>query len=212
MRSSVSAEVGADRKVKREASIADHTAATKVVLWEQHVNALEEGKCYHLKIFHIKEFQSRKHLSMPKNDFEITQIDNIENTVDPPTDENEHTTIKNVQVIGVHQLDSYKCCLQCKAWVEPLTPPLGKCTKEDCTMMQLFDLCQDQTIARVLFRHQNDKGQWESITCSAFGDMVYQLANVHKDEPITKPDLLKGQKFQEVRFLTNKKIIVSILY
>ena len=88
-------EVGADRKVKREASIADHTAATRVVLWEEHVNALEEGKSYHLKNFHIKEFQSRKHLSMPKNDFEITQIDNIKNTVDPPTDD-EHTKIRNV--------------------------------------------------------------------------------------------------------------------
>ena len=122
-------EIGADRKVKREASIADHTAATRVVLWEEHVQALEKGKSYHLKIFHIKEFQSRKHLSMPKNDFKIIQTDNIENTVDPPTDDDKHTTIKNVQVIGVHQLDSYKCCLQCKAWVEPLTPPLEKCTR-----------------------------------------------------------------------------------
>ena len=70
-------EVGTDKRIKREASNADHTATTRVVLWEQHVNALEEEKCYHLKTFHAKEFQSKKHLSMPKNDFEITQRDNM---------------------------------------------------------------------------------------------------------------------------------------
>lgn len=61
-------QVGQDKKVKREASVADHTAATRVVLWEQHVDALQEGKCYNLKNFHVKEL---KHLSMPKSNFEI---------------------------------------------------------------------------------------------------------------------------------------------
>ena len=70
-------EVGIDKRIKREASNADHTVTTRVVLWEQHVNALGEEKCYHLKIFHTKEFQSKKHPSMPKNDFEITQRDNM---------------------------------------------------------------------------------------------------------------------------------------
>ena len=59
-------EVGVDKRIKREASIADHTAATRVVLWEQHVNALEEGKCYHLKNFHVKEFQSKNICPCPR--------------------------------------------------------------------------------------------------------------------------------------------------
>ena len=145
---------------------------------------------------------------MPKNDFEITQIDNIVNTVNPPPDDDEHMTIKDVQIIGIHQLDSYKSCLQCKARVEPLTPPLGKCTKEDCMMMQLFDLCQDQTVARVLLRHQSNKGQWESITCSAFGDMVYKLANIrnNKTRPPQEPKISRSAISKE------QKIIVSILY
>ena len=127
-----SEQVGQDKKVKQEASVADHTAATRVVLWEQHVDALQEGKCYNLKNFHVKEFRSKKHLSMPKSNFEISPIDNIENTVKPLPEDDEYTTIHDVQVIGVQQLDSYKACLQCKARVEPLTPPLGKCTKENC--------------------------------------------------------------------------------
>ena len=204
-------EVGQDKKVKREASVADHTAATRVVLWEQHVDALQEGKCYNLKNFHVKEFQSKKHLSMPKSNFEISPIDNIENTVKPLPEDDEYTTIHDVQVIGVQQLDTYKACLQCKARVEPLTPPLGKCTKENCLMVQLFDLCQEQISARVLLRHYT-KRQYNHITCSVFGEAVYQLANVPKDHPITKVDLLKSQPpIHEVQFLTDKKIITSIL-
>ena len=95
--------------------------------------------------------------------------------------------------------------------VEPLTPPLGKCTREDCMMMQLFDLCQDQLSARVLLRHINDKRQHNHVTCSAFGDMVYQLANLPNNHPVTAADLLKCQQIHEIQFLTDKKIITFVL-
>ena len=111
----------------------------------------------------------------------------IENTIKPLPNDDEYTTIYNVQVIGVLQLDNYKSCLQCRARVEPLSPPLGKCTKEDYLMMQLFDLCPEQITARVLLQHLNDEGQYDQVTCSAFGDMVYQLANLSKGHCITKP-------------------------
>ena len=205
-------EVGQEKKVKkRDALIADHTATTKVVLWEPHLDALEQGKCYNLKDFQVKEFQSKKHLSMPRNNFKILPIDYLENTVPPPPEENESTTIHDVQIIGVSQLDIYKSCLQCKARVEPQTPPMGKCTKGECLMMQLYDLCQDQIVTRVLLRHLNDKGHHETITCSAFGDMVYQLAGVPKTHNPTITDLLKCQQMNEMQFLTDKKIITFIL-
>ena len=90
---------------------------------------------------------------MPKSNFEISPTDNIENTVKPLPDDDEYTTIRDVQVIGVQQLDTYKSCLRCKAGVEPLSPPQGKCTKENCLMIQLFDLCPDQISACVLLPH-----------------------------------------------------------
>ena len=199
-----------NKKVKRDVIIADHTAASKVVLWEGHVDSLEEGKSYNLKNFHVKEYQFKKHLSMPKTDFEISQIDDIENTVQPqPSDE--ITTLHNVQVIGVQQLDSYKCCLQCKARVEPMTPPLGKCTKDDCLMMQLYDVCVDQTSARMLLRYSNDDGQHEHITCLAFGDILFQLANIPKSNVLTKSDLLKCRPIAEMKYVTEKRIITLVL-
>ena len=41
-------------------------------------------------------------------------------------------------------VDIYKSCLLCKARIEPTTPPLGKCSKADCAMIQL----EQKTIAK----------------------------------------------------------------
>ena len=202
-------QVGQDKKLKRDVLIADHTATAKVVLWEQQVNSLEKGKSYTLKNVHVK---SKKHLSIPKNYFEITIINDLEDTVDEIPTDDEHTTLYNPQIIGVTDLDNYRSCLQCKARVvEPQTPPLGKCTKEDCLMIQLYDLCQEQTTVRVMLRHVDNEGDYSHITCSAYGDLVYQLVNLPKNHPLTKSDFLKPQKLHEIQILTGKNIVTFVL-
>ena len=114
--------------------------------------------------FHVKDFKSKKHLSIPKSDFEISLINDLEvAVVDLPPDD-EHTIINDVQIIGVAELDTYRSCK------EPQTPPLGK---YDC---QLFDLCPEQIMTRVMLRHLNSDGQYIHVTCSAYGDTVYHLA------------------------------------
>lgn len=40
--------------------------------------------------------------------------------------------INNVTIIAVPYLDTYKACIRCKARVEPLSPPLGRCSKSEC--------------------------------------------------------------------------------
>ena len=139
----------------------------------------------------MKEYQFKKHLSMPKTDFEISHIDDIENTVQPQASD-EITILHNVQVIGV-------------------TPPLGKCTKDDCLMMQLYDLCVDQTSARMLLRYSNEDGQPEHITCLAFGDILFKVANIPKSNVSTKSDLLKCQPIAEMKYVTEKRIITLVL-
>ena len=138
-------------------------------------------------------------------------IDDLKDTVNEILTEDEHMTIYNVKVIGVAELDNYRSCLQCHARVEPQTPPLGKCTRADCLVIQLFDLCLEQISTRAMLRHVNNEGKYSDSTCSAYGDLVYHLANLPKNHPITKVDLLKSQKFHEVQFLTGKNIITFVL-
>lgn len=196
-------EVGADKKTKRDVVIADQTASTKVVLWEDQIDVLEEGQCYNLQHFYVKEFKAKKYLSMPKHGYVISSIDKIESTKTCTT-EDEHTTIENATVIGVPQLDYYKSCLHCKARVEPMTPPLGKCTKYDCQMTQLYDLCRDQVSAKVFLRYDQD----EQIILSAFGNMVNELANTKNT--VTMADLFHNKPIPLVEFLTQQRIVTRV--
>ena len=83
--------------------------------------------------------QRIKHLSMPKAELQIYTIDDLTNIVDEiPTDNDEHTTIHHITIVGVSELDHYQSCLLCHARVEPQTPPDGKCTRSDCLMLQVF--------------------------------------------------------------------------
>ena len=124
------------QKVKQDVIIADRSSTAKVSLWEEHVNAMKEHKSYCLKNFIVREFQSTKYLSMCKENTDIILIDDIGVVVERSDDEDEISVIKNVTIIGVPHLDKYKACLQCKARVETQTPPLGRCSKVDCMMMQ----------------------------------------------------------------------------
>ena len=57
--------------------------------------------------------------------------------------------VQNVTIIGVPNLDIYKACLQCKARVEPLTPPLGRCSRGDYHMLQRYDIYGVNTAAKL---------------------------------------------------------------
>ena len=135
-------------KVKQDIIVADQTATARVTLWEDHVGAVDEGRSYTLKNFVVRMYQSAKYLSMGGDATEIVPIEDI-GVVATASDNDgeEEITLHNVTIIGVPRLDTHKACLQCKARVEPLTPPLGRCSKPDCKMLQRFDLCVNHTMA-----------------------------------------------------------------
>lgn len=84
------------------------------------MDVLKEGKSYSLTNFQV---EGKKHLSMPKAEFQISPIDNLMDTVDEiPTDDDERITIHHVTVDGVSELDHYHSCLLYHARVEPQTP------------------------------------------------------------------------------------------
>ena len=123
-------------KMKQDMTIGDETDTTKVTLWEEYVDSLAVQCSYKLKNFVVREYASQKYLSMPKAGAEIIPIDDIGAVAEPAMTDAVLTEILNVEIIGAPQLDTYKTCLKCKARVEPLTPPLGKCSKLGCGMMQ----------------------------------------------------------------------------
>ena len=102
-------------------------------------------------------------------------------------------------------LDKYKTCLQCKARVEPM-PPLGRCSRIECMMMQRYDLCGEQTTAKLYDENMKTK----TLQCHAFGEVVYNIGNVHQDDLVTAEALLRAPKFESLTFSSDKKIIKDV--
>lgn len=97
-----------------------------------------------------------KTLTMARDGYEMNQIPDIgEVAQDNP--ERQLQTIRDAMIIGVLQLDSYRSCMRCKARVDPITPPLGRCSKSECNMLQRFDMSTLQsswsgpTMIRILY-------------------------------------------------------------
>ena len=88
-------QVGQENKIKRDVILAE--PLQKLFFGR---NTWIHSKKESLKHFHVKDFKSKKHLSIPKRDFEISLINDLEDAVvDLPPDD-EHTIINDVQIIG----------------------------------------------------------------------------------------------------------------
>ena len=180
--------------------VADCTGTIRVCLWNDNFDSLKKGHSYDLANLTVREFRSTKYLNMPKSGADIIPIPDLGNVADPPPKEENTTTIKNVQIVGVPALHIYKACLQCKARVEPCTPPFGRCSKEDCSMIQRYDLCTEQATAKLLPTYESgDNHDHKYITLNAFGQLVMQLAC---DKNVTA-------KLTSVTYVTEKRIMTS---
>ena len=190
--------------------VADHIATTRVCLWGDNVNSLKLNHSYRLAHFTVREYRSKKYLNMARDLSTITSIEDNGTVVQTPCDADQETTITDVQIVGVPLLDSYKACLLCKARVEPITPPNGKCTKADCEMLQHYDLCSYQASAKLLLMFTPDgKEQPKYIQCHVFGRLLSQLANLSPHEDLTAQALLALPKLTSVTYVTNKQILTA---
>ena len=161
-----------------------------VIFWKK-------SHSYTLKSLLVKEFASTKFLSMARDGSEIVSIPDIGEVLSD-SDDDQNETITNVQIIGVLQLDSYKSCLRCKARVESTTPPLGRCTKSDCAMLQRFDICAPHMSAKLLLMSGIN-----TYSLYAYGNIIKELAS---DNDIIETALLNVAKLLNITFDKNNFI------
>ena len=181
-------------KKKQDVVAADSTGVGKVTVWEESIGTLTEQCSYSLKNFIVREFASKKFLSMGKEGSQIVSIEDIGDVVednellDEPDEE-----IRDAQIVGVAELNTYKACLRCKARVEP-SSPLGRCSKSECAMLQRYDMCQDQLSARLMFLSKS-----KMVSLSAYGQVVRDLAGV-TDDAVTEEMLVMVPKLSSVKY------------
>lgn len=193
-------------KHKQDVIIADHSATSKVVLWEDHIGSLLETNSYTLKNFVVREYSNIKYLSLPREGSQIIPIDDIGEVEEvDDIEEQQRREIFDAQIIAVPYLDTYKSCIRCKARVEPLSPPLGRCSKEECLMSQRYDFCGDQCSAKLMLQCGQLQGK-DVITLHAFGNILSELTKA-EGEDVTVESLLNSPKLSLVKY--NDKMIIT---
>ena len=153
--------------------------------------------------FVVREYNCRQYLSMPKDGATIAPIEDI-GEVEQPDDGLRHGACWQASIKCPDNWCAtarvIKSCLKCKARVEPLTVPHGRCSKGDCAMMQRYDLCTEQLSARLLVLPCTSASNNRFYkTLHAFGSVVQQLAGVGDGE-VTVDDLLNAPPFKTIPY------------
>ena len=128
-----------------------------------------------------------------QNGSEIIPIGDI-GEVCPDVDETKTTQIYNATIIGVQDLGSHKICIRCNARVEPTLSKQGRCTKQDCHMLQRYDVCPIQLSAKLLFMSNS-----KMYPLTAYGQTVKDLAGVEEDE-VKEENLIEIPQLRSITF------------
>ena len=180
-------------KRKQDVIISDKSSTATVTLWEEHINSLDSNCCYCLKGFVVREYNCSKYLAMSFKGSEIIPIGDIGEVCQSP-DETKSTQIYNATIIGVKDLGSNKICIRCNARVEPTKSNQGRCTKEDCRMLQRYDMCPNQLSAKVVVMSNS-----KMYSLTAYSQTVKDLAGVGEDE-VKEEDLIEIPQLKSITF------------
>ena len=87
----------------------------------------------------IRAFKGTKYLSIPKDNFKIENIDDIEEVDDGTVQLEKNKKLKNVTISGVKFFEHYNACYACSGKVVPRSDVIGHCNK--CGSMQRLERC-----------------------------------------------------------------------
>ena len=159
-----------------------------VILWEENVGKLQQQSSYTLKDIMIREYACSRFLGLGQDGSEMKPLTDIGvvKQVDGSAEKLEE--LCEARVIAVVQLEVYQACLPCKAHVKPQLPSFGRCSKPGCEMMQQYEECTEQILAKVMFK----RASGSTLTLSAFNEVVKKLANVDEDTTMSEADLMSA--------------------
>ena len=196
-------------KSMQDVFIADKSSTARVALWEDNVGSMEQGRSYTLKNFVVRVFQSIKYLTMGGEGAELIPIKDIGTVAlqSKAQDLDCEAVLHNVTIVGVLHLDTARVCLNCKGRVEPQTPPLGKCSRPDCQMMQRYDLCTKNTTGKLMLMYESE-GQCKYTQVTAHGEQLQQIVGENND--LTPDLLLKSPRMESVTIFKNRKVLQKV--
>ena len=192
-------------KRKQHITISDSSSTATLILWEEHINTLSANTCYTLKSFVVREYNCSKNFAMSLRGSQIIPIEDIGH-VCTLTEDDKSTEIYNATIIGVNDIESHKTCLRCNARVEPTTSSLGRCTKQDCHMLQRYDMCTTYLSTKITLMSAS-KTASKIYSLIAYGKTIKELAGSDSDE-VKEENLMEIPQLKTITF-NDKNVITS---
>ena len=109
--------------MKQDYWIADATGCIKIVTWEDNTGLLCVDKCYKLCGLLVRTYKGKKYLSVPKDGFRVSDIDDI-GVVEGTIPERKLTA---VSVAGVKYFETFQGCYSCSGKVSEASSNVRRC-------------------------------------------------------------------------------------
>ena len=94
---------------KQDCIVGDSTSTATLVVWESRIGKLNVGMPYRLSGVMVHSFKGKNYLSVPKDNCEISIIDDIGHVVQEVPQ-----NMKGAVVVGIMSLKTYNSCIACK--------------------------------------------------------------------------------------------------
>ena len=187
---------------KQELVVGDETGSCRLVLWEEDVQSLEEGKSYRLGDVGVRKFGVNKYLSYLKTSTKES-VDDLEEVNDDEVgwEETEHSgRVASGEISAVISVAEYHCCKLCRSKVE-IQDVLATCTK--CSAVMKVTCCCESKSAK--FVVTQDTGH--DTTLSAFEPVLSHIVEGVSGRDLTTKVLMTSPKV--FRF-NDRNIVFSV--
>ena len=108
--------------VKQDVLIGDETKSCRLVLWQEDVISVEEGKCYKFAGLGVQQFSGVKYLTNTTDSTKVELIEEFEKVNEKCLGEEEEESGRSVkgEIVSVILVSEYLSCkfCRCKATVE----------------------------------------------------------------------------------------------
>ena len=188
---------------KREGLLIDPHGTIKIVLWQNEVNAVENGETYLFKNLRLKKnrVSGDIYVNPAKGCASFLAADPFpEDSLHPPQEIPEElvTTTVMGEVIGVQKCSLSICCFKCSKPIELTSAKAAVVHCSHCDMKQKFSRCRKQWYINAVLNNGNT-----NFTVNFYNDSVRKVLEMAKpEEQETTDEQLVSDIFFELPTIT----------
>ena len=173
-------------RYKADTIVADQTQSIKLILWENIIDKVHAGKCYHIQNLTIRIFDDIKFVNTNEATL-VTEIDDIQN-INLATPEIEDNLLIG-EYIGV-EIKRSSSCIVCNKSQEA-QPEQETITCTNCKITTLATILKTKLVCQLFIKTTENKIQ--NFTC--FNDAIQSFLTIKKCEtPLSEIQINELQK------------------